>query len=95
MKHLPAALKSCALTILVIASGVLLLLGLLFGLFCLGPWLAGSSAQHWELLGGYLDILAIFGNGHSVQGSLVIALTCGGAIGLFNLLMPYRYEHLS
>ncbi|MEM8640810.1 MAG: hypothetical protein AAGG51_18625 [Cyanobacteria bacterium P01_G01_bin.54] len=95
MKHRRSAFKSCALTILVSASVVLLLLGCLLGLFCLGSWLSGIPAGNWQLLSDYLNILAAFGNGHSVQGSVVIALTCGGAIGLFDLLLPYRYEHLS
>ncbi|NEO84029.1 MAG: hypothetical protein F6J87_07200 [Spirulina sp. SIO3F2] len=94
MKRMPA-LQSCALTFLVSSTAVLLCISAIVGMVCLGRWLPGVAQQSWELLALLLQVLATFGNGHSVQGSLFIAAACGGAIGLFDLLTPYRYEHLS
>ncbi|WP_066377280.1 MULTISPECIES: hypothetical protein [unclassified Anabaena] len=71
----------------VFIGGVLLFLGV-SGYIPLLQELAELCAS------GILTFLSIFGNGSSLNGILVISLTCGFVGGLFDTYVYYRYQIL-
>lgn len=95
MKYLQHALRSCVLTFILSVLAVLSVIGTVLGVTFLSRWLPGIAVLSLHAFEAILSILDTFGDGHCVQGSLVIAIACGLAISAFDLFIPSRYQHLN
>lgn len=95
MNRLRHALQSCALTFVLSALAVLSVIGTVLGVTFLSRWLPGITVLSLHIFEATLSILDTFGDGHCIQGSLVIAIACGFAISAFDLFAPSRYQHLN
>jgi len=95
MTTLPTLIRSLALTALLsFIAPVVLFLGF-FAFLCTMSWVPGLESLGQTGANDLLQFLAIFGNGCSVEGLIVISLTCSFVAALFDTYAFYSYQHLN
>lgn len=95
MTTLPTLIRSLALTTLLsFIAPVVLFLGF-FAFVLMISWLPGLESLGQTGAKDLLQFLAIFGSGCSVEGLMVISLSCSFVAALFDTYTFYSYQHLN
>ncbi|WP_017303403.1 hypothetical protein [Spirulina subsalsa] len=94
MKFSSHLLRSVLLTTFFSFAAPIIVAGMLLMSFWLFQMLPYGHDVGQLCINQVLTFLAVFGNGHPVEGSITIGL-CWGFVGaMFDLCTFYRYQHL-
>lgn len=94
MKVSSSVLRSVLLTTFFSFTTPVILTGMILTALWGICWIPGYAELGQLWINQVLQFLAVFGNGHPVNGSLTIGM-CWGFVGaMFDLCTFYRYQHL-
>lgn len=94
MSILPNFLRSLLLTIIFSFVAPMLLVGVALVSLSLIGYIPGLQGVGQAIAAQILQVLATFGSGSSLQGLVVIGLTCSLVGALFDTYAFYRYQIL-